>query len=204
MDYLVSLNIISSTGKLLNYSNVPILFYWDNDDETLLENKIFEYKDWQNYIEDVCLNIKEYAESKISYFKYNIKSESIEQNTFNIQHYYLLQYSDRGKKLSLEYLVAIFKYLYKYALKEEYKENEDQSYIDIIIDIYHILKERNQKKILPETVRNYILSELQQKYKLSVKNMDYVLTQYDNIIKDISNISMSFGVIFSLFAINIS
>ena len=42
-----------------------------------------------------------------------------------------------------------------------------------------------QKKILPETVRNYILSELQQKYKLSVKNMDYVLTQYDNIIKDI-------------------
>ena len=185
MDYLVSLNIISSTGKLLNYSNVPILFYWDNDDETLFENKIFEYKDWQNYIEDVCLNIKEYAESKISYFKYNIKSESIEQNTFNIQHYYLLQYSDRGKKLSLEYLVAIFKYLYKYALKEEYKENEDQSYIDIIIDIYHILKERNQKKILPETVRNYILSELQQKYKLSVKNMDYVLTQYDNIIKDI-------------------
>ena len=98
MDYLVSLNIISSTGKLLNYSNVHILFYWDNDDETLLENKIFEYKDWQNYIEDVCLNIKEYAESKISYFKYNIKSESIEQNTFNIQHYYLLQYSDRGKK----------------------------------------------------------------------------------------------------------
>ena len=96
-----------------------------------------------------------------------------------------MQYSDRGKKLSLEYLVAIFKYLYKYALKEEYKENEDQSYIDIIIDIYHILKERNQKKILPETVRNYILSELQQKYKLSVKNMDYVLTQYDNIIKDI-------------------
>ena len=185
MDYLVSLNIISSTGKLLNNSNVPILFYWDNDDETLLENKIFEYKDWQDYIEDVCLNIKEYAESKISYFKYNIKSESIEQNTFNIQHYYLLQYSDRGKKLSLEYLVAIFKYLYKYALKEEYKENEDQSYIDIIIDIYHILKERNQKKILPETVRNYILSELQQKYKLSVKNMDYVLTQYDNIIKDI-------------------
>lgn len=185
MDYLVSLNIISSTGKLLNHSNVPILFYWDNDDETTLENKIFEYKDWQNYIEDVCLNIKEYAESKISYFKYNIKSESIEQNTFNIQHYYLLQNSDRGKKLSLEYLVAIFKYLYKYALKEEYKESEDQSYIDIIIDIYHILKERNQKKILPETVRNYILSELQQKYKLSVKNMDYVLLQYDNIIKDI-------------------
>ena len=185
MDYLVSLNIISATGKLLNRSNVPILYYWDNDDIIDLENKLFENKDWRNYIDDTCLNIKEYAESKIAYFKYNILTESIEENSFTIQHYYLLRDSESGKKLGLKYLVSIFKYLYKYALKEEYKIEDDQSNIDVIIDIYHILKERNQKKILPETVRNYILSELQQKYKLSTKNMDYVLEQYDDIIKDI-------------------
>lgn len=181
MNYLVSLNIISGNEKLLNPSYVPILYYWD-EQSNKLEEDLSKDEAYINYIEDHCFNIKDYGEAKISYFKYNIQSEEIEQNTFIIQHHHLLYMSDKGKSLAIEYLVAIFKYLYQYAIKKEYDVKEDQTNIDIIIDIYNILKERNQKKILPETVRNYVMSELQQKYKLSPKNMDFVLKQYDDII----------------------
>ena len=179
MNQLVAFNIISG-DKLLNPTNVPVLYYWNNEDGNLSDDLIND-ENFKNFIEDTCLNVNEYAKSKISYFKYDMSTEAYAQDVMIVQKVYSLS-KINGKHLALSYLIEIFKYLYKYAIKEDYDVKNDTPAIDILLDIYNILKERNQKKILPETVRNYVRSELQQKYKLNEDNIEYILSSYDEII----------------------
>ena len=184
MNYLVAFNIISAKNdKLLNPSDVPVLFYWNEETENDLSKDLVNDENFKNYIDDYCINIKEYSGSHISYLKYNIKTEELTQDTLFVQDVYKLTNISIGKKLALQYLLDIFKYLYHYATKEIYMyDNDKKADIDVLLDIYNILKERNQTKILPETVRNYVRSELQQKYLLHNDNIEYILSQYDEII----------------------
>lgn len=174
---LFAFNILSSQGTLFNPTSIPILYeYTDKQNEDLYDS-MTQNEGFKYIIDTKCMNIKEYAFSKISMLIYDIDTEEYSDNVEYIQDIYKV-----SNELADEYILDIFKYLHKYSLKTDYESNLESS-IDIIIDIYSKLIEKFKTKINKTTLKEYIRSQLQQKYKLNSDNVNKIIERYENITK---------------------
>ena len=91
-DSLVAINIIND-DKLLNINGngIPLLFYWDGEDDVL--DSIFKMDIFKAKIYDVINNVDNYTNSKIAlfYFKYNGDEEQYNELSVLIQDYIKLK-----------------------------------------------------------------------------------------------------------------
>jgi len=174
---LVSINIIKKTeNKLLNDKFQPYLFYWDG--ETDIIEDIKKSDEFINKIKSACFNLENYSDSILAYFIYELNDidEQYTDNILNIQDIFLL--SDIDEDFYEEYIINIFKDLYKQVFNEDYKGKDN-----IIFNIYTKIKEKYKDKFIEESAVNYIRSILQKENKLSQTNIDFIISKLNNIIK---------------------
>jgi len=185
-DSLVALNIVSENNILLNNTNVPILYYWDGENN--IKDSIIIDEEFKNYIFSKVINIEYYSNTKIHYFyfKYDNDNESYNEDTIVIQDLFKLSdLPDNNRIFYKEYLLNHFKFLYESAYHENY--SEDISIIgidDAILDIYDKIQEKYPKRVIKSTVVNYIRSELQKKDELTMANTDWIISQLENLLNE--------------------
>ena len=174
MENLIVLNI-TSEGQLLNPSKLPILYYYNSDDEKAILEDMCKDDAFFKFFETTCLTVEHYHIIEFSYFVYDINTEKYKDYVYRLQDIYQMP-----DTLMIEYIKQVFLSLYQYVYKKKYKETEDTS-VDIILDIYNILKNKFTKKISPETLKQYLRSQLQE--KLSVENLNKTINIFENIIE---------------------
>ena len=67
-DSLVAINITQS-DKILNNSSVPLLFYWNGEQDIISSLK--QDDAFFSFIKEKCMNIDNYVKCRISYFYFN-------------------------------------------------------------------------------------------------------------------------------------
>lgn len=178
MEYLVSLNI-TYQKTLLNPSNGPILYYSNTNNIDELPDELKNDETFKNYIESV-VTPSEYGETKITYFVLTVESERYDEQIKYIQDIFPLK---ELPQLRVGYIREIFEYLYNYSHKNQKLDlDEFNNDVDIILHIYDILKTKYSNKVSAQTIKEYLRSQLQQKYHLSSCNIDEVLKFYDDLI----------------------
>ena len=179
MEYLVTINIISSNNTLLNPTNTPILYYWNGEDKQL-ENTLSKDSNFIEFFNSKCDNIEEYGKSKLSYFIYNINTEEIESNKeLYIQKIFPL--SDiKNYKIADLYIFDIFNKLFQVSLHKSYIASKLDKR-ELIREMYDELQNKYIDKISDKTLRQYIGSQLNQVYNLSEENTKFVLKELNNI-----------------------
>lgn len=182
MNKIVSLNFIKTNSdnsiEYLNPNKFPIMFFWNGNDTVIQE--MSNNEEFIELIITKYCTTDNYSLTNIYLTDYNIDEDSYEQHQIEIQRFITLA-AEELKQLSYKYIEEILLNLYKTSMKDEYKLLVESD-IDNIINIYTILKDKYKTRISPETLKNYILSQLQQKYKLTESNCEEIIRLYDEII----------------------
>ena len=182
MKKLISINFIKTNNKnnsiCLNPDNYPIIFYWDGT--MTIFDALVEDLGFINLLKSQYCTVDNYSNINLYMNEFDIEEESYSQEILELQSKLPLSL-DILQYLAYKYIETILLDLYKISIKEEYKLLVESD-IDNIVNIYTILKDRYKERINPETLKNYILSQLQQKYQLNQTNCDYVIKIYSDII----------------------
>jgi len=184
---LVAINIVND-NKLLNINGngVPLLFYWNGEDEVL--DSIFKMDIFKAKIYDVINDVNNYANSKIAlfYFKYIEDKEQYNELSVLIQDYIKLKDFPEDKiDFYKEYIWQHFAYLYKSVYQEDYDKDINMLSIeDSILDIYDKIKEKHPKRVMKSTVLNYVRSELMKTNHLNMDNTDWIINKLDNLLNE--------------------
>ena len=186
-DSLVAINILIDENTILNKNGVPLLFYWDGNSDTLI-NDIYNNDSFKSLIYNSVLNDKNYANTKLAlfYFTYDNGEENYQEEISNIQHVLKLSLLDDDTRMFYKnYLWKHFEFLYNSAIHEDYgKEISLFDIDDCILDVYDKIQEKYPKRVIKSTVINYIRSELQLKDKLSLENTDWIIYQLENLLNE--------------------
>lgn len=189
--YLISINITNKDKKLLNENEIPIGLNWNTNDD--LKNTISSDSSFRDYVEKICFNVNDYSSAKLSYFAFeytyfalnykdeNAYSDTYEEKSFMTQDLFKLRESD---DLVVEYLLRIFKMMYKSFLKEEYEEEIMFSDESIILDIYEKIQEKYPKRFVKESVVNYVRMQLSKTYELNEDNIGVCISRIEKILID--------------------
>lgn len=179
-DSLVAINITQS-DKILNNSSVPLLFYWNGEQDIISSLK--QDDAFFSFIKEKCMNIDNYVKCQISYFyfKYNNDEEEYNQQIDDIQDVFQI---DCNKNLILEYLITIFKKMHGDFMKSKYETEIMFNTDDIIAEIYDHIQKKFPNRFVKESVLNYVRSELKKKYGLNNTNTEKVISYLENIIKE--------------------
>lgn len=184
MQKILSINIISKKDKqehkLLNPVLYPIIFYWNDLNNNNLIDEVFHNDAFLDYINSNILNTENYSFSYMYYNEYTVDEDEIQQHSIDIQNIYKMK-DNNLYSLANDYIFDIMSNLYQIVYKKNY-EIDNKPKIDIILDIYTILKEKYKERVSSETLEQYIHSQLQQKYILSSDNIEFVLNIYKELI----------------------
>jgi len=186
-DSLVAINIVNDNELLnINGNGVPLLFYWNGEDEVL--DSIFKMDIFKAKIYDVINNVNNYANSKIAlfYFKYIEDKEQYNELSVLIQDYIKLKDFPEDKiDFYKEYIWQHFAYLYKSVYQEDYDKDVNMLSIeDSILDIYDKIKEKHPKRVMKSTVLNYVRSELMKTNHLNMDNTDWIIDKLDSLLNE--------------------
>ena len=186
-DSFASINLYKceDNKKELLSNGVPLLFYWNGEDDSIV-NSLVEDLEFYSLINDKCLNIDNYSNSKISFFMFKINGENYEDNTLDVQDIFMLKNLNKNDSdFYIEYIYNIFINLYLTAVKEKYnKDPLSLNLVDEIINIYEKLQKRFPRRFIKRTVINYLRSELVKTYKLNNTNTDWIIEQITEILKN--------------------
>lgn len=178
-----------------NGKKIPLLFYYDgkpledidNDDEEIVASLFKDLK----FSTEVYkfLNVDSYSTTSFSYFYFE-GEETYKESTVDLQDYLNIdiiqkdyfweQYKDFWK----DYVKKIFSYLYGCSYKGIVYEFNENDFNEDIRKCYDLLKIKNPNKIVKETVVNYVRYELHEKYKLNNSNIDFIISEVENILKN--------------------
>lgn len=178
---LAALNVICD-DRILNDNGIPLLFDWNIDDN--LSEAILNDDSFIDLLNQRCLNIDNYSKSYVKYFSFKYRSDLSEdyfEGSIFVQDAIPLKEED---DIIVEYLLRIFKLMYKSFLKEEYEDEIMLSDESIIIDIYDKIQKRYPKRFVKESVINYVRMQLMKKYMLTQKNSNICILKLEKILKD--------------------
>lgn len=187
-DVIVSMNIFHrdfDDVHLLNKNSIPILFYWDKNDN--FEQKLIEDESFRKLIDEKCLNSKLYTNSIIGYtmLTINDSDEKWEDKYIEIQDLFTLDLlNDSENEFCNEYLNSIIYSLYEKAIGEQYVKsniliNENESYKEI----FDKIREKYPNRFEKNTFIKYIHSELVKKYELHDTNIKWIINKLNNIFE---------------------
>lgn len=174
-DSLVSINILEkNTNILLNKNSIPLLYYWNGENDVLDELKNDEK--FLEYCASLFTTPEKYLNISVGlfYFKYNENDE--EEYSEVVKDIQDILYLDKFDSYNIinHFLLYHFLELYKTAFKEDYSNLVD-NLNDIIIDIYNKLKDKFTKRISKNTVINWVRSVLLDKNHFNTINTNYII-----------------------------
>ena len=176
---IVALNIFVK-DEIINAGGIPILFYWNFENDLIEELK--ENEALQSFIKK-NIKAKDFGDTSISgiYFNNNFTEDSNDDEyktfTSSLQNMYNIETFD----YDLDILHEIFTALYLKSFKQTYNDNLTKD--DSILDIIRKLKEKYPSRISYTVLRNYILSQLRDLYNLSEENKTTIITKFDSLTK---------------------
>lgn len=185
--FFISLNIVDNDNKCLNNSGIPIVYYWNSNDELLESMKSQE--GFKDNISKLCFNEKLYPISKIKYI-YIINPDIKEYKTGEVNIQDLFKLEEIEDDFYYKYVLDILKSLYTNVYKKEYDYNEDNTYIitptaeEEIIDLYKSIVGGVKREISLKTVITYIQKTLSENTKLSKNNIQFLIDKLTNIIEE--------------------
>lgn len=184
-DSLVAINIINN-DKILNNKGVPLLFYWDGQNDVL--ESMHKDNDFRNYLFDLINTTNFYTDSKLTffYFKYENDKEQYNENIVPIQDFLKLEDFPEDKlDFYKEYIWIHFAYLYKSVFQEDYAEAVNMLSIeDSVLNIYDLIKEKHPKRVIKSTVLNYIRSELMKTNHLNMENTNWIINKLETLLNE--------------------
>lgn len=184
-DSLVAINIVDKNYVLYNKEMCPLLYYW-NGDGSLLE----ELSHDEDFIKLLAENLKHnphnYTNLMISYFyfKFVDNEDKYESNTVDLQNVIYIESLDNigETKIVDFYIIKHLNELYKNAFKKDF-ESFGQTGLTII-EIYTVLKEKYGKRVSAETIKNWLRSVLITEDNLTQVNTEYIITEFEKLIKE--------------------
>ena len=182
MKKLVVFNLIGKDNMLLIPSGLPIIFSWNGTGEVF--NEMLANESFKNLIYEKCLSIEQYSYAKISYFTLDVKSEKYEEKNIKIQDAFKLEdiRTINNDKIAFEYICKVLMDVFEYSTQKKYLPKTNETDIDVIFNIYKEIKENIGNKLSDYSLRQYIVSELQSKYRLSQDNIKYIMKIYDSTL----------------------
>lgn len=176
---IVALNIFVK-DEIINDGGIPILFYWNFENDLIEELK--ENEALQSFIKK-NIKAKDFGDTSISgiYFNNNFTEDSNDDEYKTFASSLLSMYGIETFDYDLDILHEIFTALYLKSFKQVYNDNLTKD--DSILDIIRKLKEKYPSRISYTVLRNYILAQLRDLYNLSEENKTTIITKFDSLTK---------------------
>jgi hypothetical protein len=179
----IALNV-SYEDTLLNDSTVPIIFYWDGISD--IQEDIKSNEHFMDMLNRKCLSVEKYSKAIISLCYIN-DDNSHEYGDYTISIEEILPFEDiKDNDFMFGYVSEILLKLYKKVFKMEYVRNDidDLNFKVEMRDIIKKIREYLGRPISNETILNYILSQLDEQFKLSEKNKTWLIEKVKLIFEE--------------------
>ena len=191
---LLSINIVNG-NSILNKDGLPILLYWNKDDD--LKNCLLD-DSFKSLVLSLCKNDMyfTYPNTKIKCVSFvdedteidgNEKYNTIEYNVieYNVQDLFSIVDNEIIAYRIIMYLLHdLYINIFKHSINEDYQDNSLDNIKNIIHTMYSAILTDKQDKILPNTVFHYIISKISQIDNLNKNNLYSII----KIAKQILNV----------------
>lgn len=180
-DSLVAINIINRDDKICNKSGVPMLYYWNGQNDVLddlsNDNELLEYSKTLFETPEMYLGYS----VNYFYFKYNDNDEEeYADNVIELQDIITLDKFD-SNDIVLYYLLNHFNTLYKNSFKTDFENVPDIT--ESIVLMYNAIKGKFKTRLSKETIINWVRSVLIDKNHFNRRNSDYIILKLNEILK---------------------
>ena len=180
-DSLVAINILNKEDKICNKSGVPMLYYWNGQNDVL--DDLSNDNDLLFYAQTLFESPEMYLGYSVNYFyfKYNDNDEEeYADNIIELQDIIKLNKFD-SNEIILYFLTKHFKTLYKNSFKTEFELSDDT--IQSIVTMYRNIKDKFKSRLNKETIINWVRSVLIDKDHFNRTNSDYIILKLNEILK---------------------
>lgn len=182
---VLSINIVNG-NSILNKDGLPILLYWNKDDD--LKNCLLD-DSFKSLVISLCKNDL-YANTKIKCVAFidedteingNEKYDIVEydvQNLFSIRDNEIIAY-----RIIMYILHDLYINIFKRSINEDYQDNSLNNIKNVIHIMCSTILTDKQDKILPNTVFHYIINKISQIDNLNKNNLDSIIKIAKQILK---------------------
>ena len=175
---IVGINIFVD-GKLINDNNVPILYYWNNEED--IEDELSKSDDLIFFLTKKITTPSEYLNSNLTYVKYDNFSKEYTSNRLNIQNLFdLKHFNEYNENFWINFIINDFLNLYQLSYKQTYELSS--SLDEDIKNMFVKIKQKYPNKVNKDTIVNYIFSKLNENKLLSVDNTNYIINKLKQLI----------------------
>lgn len=183
-DSLVALNVVDKDDILHNPTSVPILFYWNGEDE--LEDHLSKDEEFKKFIAEETFVATHYTSASINYFffKYDEnKEEQYTEHKINVQDLFLLKNMTEQESIFFySYLKKYFNKLYYNAFKKDYEWGNESDIDAALKDIFNKIQELHPERFSMESLCNYVRLQLQKYDSMNSNNTEFILDKIRNIL----------------------
>lgn len=182
---VLSINIVNG-NSILNKDGLPILLYWNKDDD--LKNCLLD-DSFKSLVISLCKNDL-YTNTKIKCVAFidedteingNEKYDIVEydvQNLFSIRDNEIIAY-----RIIMYILHDLYINIFKRSINEDYQDNSLDNIKNVIHMMCSAILTDKQDKILPNTVFHYIINKISQIDNLNKNNLDSIIKIAKQILK---------------------
>ena len=175
---IVGINIFVN-DKLINDNNVPILYYWNNEED--IEDELSKSDDLIFFLTKKITTPSEYLNSNLTYIKYDNFSKQYTSNRLNIQNLFdLKHFNEYNENFWINFIINDFLNLYQLSYKQTYELSS--SLDEDIKNMFVKIKQKYPNKVNKDTIVNYIFSKLNENKLLSVNNTNYIINKLKQLI----------------------
>lgn len=174
----------NSKNILLNPTESPLIYYWDENEELI--DCLFSEEPLKEWIIELCKDNSIFEDAKVCIFyleNEGVEGEDFEKfrtETVSIQDILPIELID--KETCYKYFLDILKELYVDVFKQEY-ESDITDLDERTRDIYNKIINGVKREILLSTVSSYIYKTLRERTNLIEKNISKLLKIFNNIIE---------------------
>lgn len=182
---ILSINIVDG-NYILNKNGLPILFYWNKEDN--LKNCLSD-DSFKSLVLSLCQNDK-YTTSKIKCVAFidedieidgNEKYETVEYNVQDI--FPIIENEIIAYRIIISVVHSLYISIFKKSSDEEYQNNSLDSLKNAIHNMYKSIIDNNQDKISANTIFYYIISKILQINNLNKNNLYSIIKTAKQTLK---------------------
>ena len=183
---VLSINIVNG-NSILNKNGLPILLYWNKDDD--LKNCLLD-DSFKSLVISLCKN-DIYTKAKIKCVSFIDEDTEIDGNEkyniieYNVQDLFSIIDNDIiAYRIIMYILHDLYINIFKHSIKEDYQDNSLDNIKNVIHTMYSAILTSKQDKILPNTIFHYITNKISEIDNLNKNNLYSII----KIAKQILNV----------------
>lgn len=182
---VLSINIVNG-NSILNKDGLPILLYWNKDDDL---KKCLLDDSFKSSVISLCKNDM-YANTKIKCISFVDEDTEVDGNEkynvieYNVQDLFsIIDNEIVAYRIIMYILHDLYINIFKHSISEDFQDDSLDNIKNVIQTIYSAIFTKKQDKILPNTVFHYIVSKVSQNSNLNKNNLDSIIKIAKQILK---------------------